>query len=635
VQEKRDTFMNTQKRWREEDAMWKKRGRCRPAGVMNFEALHSPWTGLDTGEFVSWSSDSRYVAIGQTSRLLIWDFLEQSCVAMIPCEESKVASWAPGPSGEYRLAIAMPSQVLICSKKTPREPPPRLRRTLRALEINLNEATQSAAMISALQENDFMNHFGVVRRLEVVGDTHDLSWSPDGHLLAAATGPRWNGRLHIWRISKEAPYSIADHRELDPFYQGVYCVAWSPTGDRLASVGNELRVWERCKDDEKEGAPSMDFRSITCVQGIVGNHNAFWSADGVLASYIGLSGILSLFPPTPLNKVDGKAATSFGEPPQFLISSPNTLNEAGPFLLERENGGMQFRQAVSQGRLAAWSPDGSMIAAVAMPWCRSQRKYRTVFIWRRRDLPHKMFSGQQSRKCKRRRKCEANESQAQSSNTKGTFHYYHHGSSGSSFSSSRYSSSSNTSTNNHSSSTSHNSDGGNGQICQEANQTNSLGTAVTTQSRNTKISWSWQHETMEAPISLPHHPTGAAVIDTDMYTYFHVATLDGHASTITRIEWSPDGKHLATSSMDRTVCVWAMPFEGYITRSACISLLMLDGGEIRDFAWAPNGRAVVVVGDKVRIWKRDEKEGREEIRRGVSKSFPPEVVSIIEDYVFA
>lgn len=165
---------------------------------------------------------------------------------------------------------------------------------------------------------------------------------------------------------------------------------------------------------------------------------------------------------------------------------------------------------------------------------------------------------------------------------------------------------------------------------------NNDGQGDTQQVRNTKISWSWQHETMEAPICIPRHPTGAAVLDTDMYTYQHIATLDGHTSAITRIEWSPDGKHLATGARDWTVCIWAMPFTGYITRSECVSLLMLDGWATRDFAWAPNGKAIIVVGDKVRIWKEDQGIVKKEIRGVLHQNpqrFPSEVISIIEEYV--
>ncbi len=73
------------------------------------------------------------------------------------------------------------------------------------------------------------------------------------------------------------------------------------------------------------------------------------------------------------------------------------------------------------------------------------------------------------------------------------------------------------------------------------------------------------------------------------------ATLSGHAGPVTEVEWSPDGKRLASSSYDSTVRVWDAA-SGKNTNTFQVK------GLASSVAWSPDGKRLVVGSNLMQIW---------------------------------
>src|SRR6266446_3974968 len=78
----------------------------------------------------------------------------------------------------------------------------------------------------------------------------------------------------------------------------------------------------------------------------------------------------------------------------------------------------------------------------------------------------------------------------------------------------------------------------------------------------------------------------------------HVFTYHGHRDGVQAVVWSPDGKHIASASLDTTVQVWdatdgshVFTYHGHIDH-------------VLNLAWSPDGKSLASAGtDKtVQIW---------------------------------
>jgi WD40 repeat protein len=79
-----------------------------------------------------------------------------------------------------------------------------------------------------------------------------------------------------------------------------------------------------------------------------------------------------------------------------------------------------------------------------------------------------------------------------------------------------------------------------------------------------------------------------------------IASYRGHTDRVTSVTWSPDGKYLASGSLDQTVRIWAVNSGGH-------SPLVIYRGHtagVRAVAWAPDGKRIVSgSSDKtVQVW---------------------------------
>ncbi len=95
-----------------------------------------------------------------------------------------------------------------------------------------------------------------------------------------------------------------------------------------------------------------------------------------------------------------------------------------------------------------------------------------------------------------------------------------------------------------------------------------------------------------APDTTPSAVPNASLTSTTLYTYH------GHANGITSVAWSPEGKHIASGSADKTVQVWdaANGHNVYTYKG--------HGDQVWSVAWSPDGKRIVSVSwdQTVQVW---------------------------------
>jgi WD40 repeat protein len=92
-----------------------------------------------------------------------------------------------------------------------------------------------------------------------------VAFSPDGKMLAAGTCVLGEGYIHLWSLRGRDPLKIATR---GPFAEVTRAVAFSPTGDNLASAdGKVVRLWQlgRMPPDERDVLLEHDEKVTTVV----------------------------------------------------------------------------------------------------------------------------------------------------------------------------------------------------------------------------------------------------------------------------------------------------------------------------------------------------------------------------------
>jgi WD40 repeat protein len=106
----------------------------------------------------------------------------------------------------------------------------------------------------------------------------------------------------------------------------------------------------------------------------------------------------------------------------------------------------------------------------------------------------------------------------------------------------------------------------------------------------------------QRPISIPAHRMTPTSVPTLAPTPLPIGTLlftyKGHSSAVSAVAWSPDGKHIASGSWDKTVQVWDAVNGGNV------STYKEHSSKVYAVAWSPDGKRIASGGDDhtVQVW---------------------------------
>eukprot|EP00505_MAST-04D_sp_SCG-Rhode-Island_P006977 Stramenopile-MAST_4_protein_6977 len=77
-----------------------------------------------------------------------------------------------------------------------------------------------------------------------------------------------------------------------------------------------------------------------------------------------------------------------------------------------------------------------------------------------------------------------------------------------------------------------------------------------------------------------------------------VTTLEGHSSYVNSVSFSPDGKHVASGSLDKTVKVWS------VESGECVTTLEGHSSVVESVSFSPDGKHVASGSDDktVKVW---------------------------------
>ncbi|XP_051943450.1 cell division cycle protein 20 homolog [Hippocampus zosterae] len=87
----------------------------------------------------------------------------------------------------------------------------------------------------------------------------------------------------------------------------------------------------------------------------------------------------------------------------------------------------------------------------------------------------------------------------------------------------------------------------------------------------------------------------------------HIFTLHGHSQEVCGLQWSPDGRYLASGANDNLVCIWPRVAQGRTDVTKPLHSLSLHKGAVKALAWCPWQSSILASGGgtsdcHIRVW---------------------------------
>jgi WD40 repeat protein len=280
---------------------------------------------------LSWGPDGRLASGCTDGSVRIWNSIRDQEANVLPAHIGRATATAWSPNGERLASGGDDGKVKIWDLVTRKE----------VLTLNAHD------------EGRVDQEFGLIR---------SLAWSPDGTLLASAA---LDGTAKVWELAsgREVFALPADHGP-------VWSVAWSLDGDHLAagSKDGSIRLVEGLKHTPKVQVFQAHESSIYGVRSVA------WSPKGDRLASVGDGHLIKIWNPVlgaelVRIKLSGTARAVAWSPGGKLLASASSASGSRLVMAwDAETGQMLSTMRGHNDNVDAvvWSPDGTRLASASL-----------------------------------------------------------------------------------------------------------------------------------------------------------------------------------------------------------------------------------------------------------------------------